>query len=108
MRDADRRNEEARLAREGSPADVARLRQRIEAEDALDRLADEEALACLPPREGFERFGPVTRYLLERSRIELRWVARRRDRDLRLDALERDVAAGARTASPFETPPAPP
>jgi hypothetical protein len=90
-RDADRRREERWLRREGSPADVAHYRQRTRAEDDLDRLVARQEIDALPPGSGFERFQPETRRLLERSRIELRWIERRQELDLRLHELEREV-----------------
>ena len=102
-RDADRRVEERRLRSEGSRADVERYRQRTRAEDDLDRLIARQEVAALPPGSGFERFKPETRRLLERSHIELRWIERRQDLELRLHELERGVAdREPATASPFQ------
>jgi hypothetical protein len=91
MRDADRRTQEDWLLRHGSAEDVERYRARLEAEDALDEQLDRVEAERLPPAPGFERFGPETRRLLERSHVELRWVERRQERDLRLHELERAV-----------------
>lgn len=90
-RDADRRVEERWLRREGSRADVEYYRQRTRAEDDLDRLVARQEVDALPPGSGFERFQPETRRLLERSHIELRWIERRQDLELRLHELEREV-----------------
>jgi hypothetical protein len=100
-RDADRRVEEAWLRRHGTPSDVAYYRQKIEAQDALDRLIAHQELDALEPGTGFERFQPETRRLLERSHIELRWIERRQDAELRLHELERDVAEDAPAGSPL-------
>jgi hypothetical protein len=88
-RDADRRVEEAWLRREGTRADLDRYRQRTRAEDDLDHLVAREEVDALARGSGFERFQPETRRLLQRSRIELRWIERRQDLDLRLHELER-------------------
>jgi hypothetical protein len=105
-RAAERRLEEARLAREGSPEQIERHRTRVRAEDSLDRL--DEAWAVRRAGVGADpaRFGPQTRFLLERSEIELRWVERRAESDLRLHALEREVRAREERASPapFQSP----
>jgi len=105
-RDADRRVEERRLRREGSLADVVRYRQRTRAENDLDRLIARQEVDALPPGSGFERFKPETRRLLERSHIELRWIERRQDLELRLHELQRAVAdREPATASPFQPSP---
>lgn len=95
-RDADRRVEERWLSREGSRADVEHYRQRTRAEDDLDRLVARQEVDALAPGSGFERFQPETRRLLERSHIELRWIERRQDLELRLHELEREVAGRER------------
>jgi hypothetical protein len=105
-RDADRKVEERRLRSEGSRADVELYRQRARAQEELDRLTARYEVDALAPGSGFERFGPETRRVLERSQIELRWVQRRHDLELRLHELERTVGdrepAGT---SPFQPSP---
>lgn len=102
-RDADRRAQERWLRSEGSRADVERYRLRTRAEDDLDRLIARHEVDALTPGSGFERFQPETRRLLERSRIELRWIERRQDLDLRLHQVEREVTGREpATASPFQ------
>jgi hypothetical protein len=104
-RDADRKVEERQLRSEGSRADVERYRQRARAEEELDRLTARYEADALAPGSGFERFGPETRRVLERSQIELRWVQRRHDLELRLHELERSVTdrepAGASPLQPL-------
>jgi len=102
-RDADRRAEERRLRSQGSRGDVERYRQRTRAEDDLDRLIARDEVDALAPGSGFERFQPETRRLLERSHIELRWLERRQDLELRLHQVEREVAGREPAiASPFQ------
>ena len=90
-RDAERRNQAGWLAREGSPADVHRFASRLEAEDALDQLIERQETLSRVPSFRVESFGPVTRHLLERSRIELHWLERGRERELLVDDLGREV-----------------
>jgi len=92
-RDADRAREEAWIRSQGSREDVQRYEVRIRGQDALDRLVDLQTAAPLPPGAGYDRFGPVTRRLLERSRVELLWTDRRGDDDRRVRELERAVEA---------------
>ena len=106
-RDADRKNQEAWLRSHGTPAEIEQYARRVRSEDALDRLIDHQELARLPLDAGLERFGPATRRLLERSRIELRWLDRRRDSELRLHELERAVAPREAVAPAFVPTPEP-
>lgn len=105
-RDAERRTAEARLRSRGSLADLARYRRRLEREDDLDdlRLRSKLTRLSLAHTAGTERWwdslGPATRRAFLRSGFDLRHVTRERQRDVRLDALERDIEA--RPADPAE------
>jgi hypothetical protein len=93
IREANRRSEESWLRAHGTAEALERHRLRALAEDALAERAEVQAAERIPDAWGYGRFAPVTRRLLERSRIELRWTERRRERDLRLQELEREMAA---------------
>ena len=109
-RDAERRTTEARLRSRGSLGDLARYQRRLEREDDLDdlRLRSELSQLSLARTAGAERWwaslGPATRRaflrsglelrrVVLRSSLELRRVSREQDRNVRLDALERDIEA---------------
>jgi hypothetical protein len=89
-RDATRRADAERLRQVGTPVDVAAARERALAEERSDALAARVDLDRLERAAG-HRLGPVTRRVLEESRIELRADRRARDVEDDARALERDV-----------------
>jgi hypothetical protein len=89
-RDAARRADAERLRQVGTPIDVTAARERALAEERSDALAARVDLDRLEHAAG-HRLGPVTRRVLEESRIELRALRRTRDAEDDARELERDV-----------------
>jgi hypothetical protein len=98
QRDSQRRAEEMRLRQSGSHADLAAYRQRIEREDDLDRRRLDSELAQLhvtrhaaPLGPWWNALGPATRRAFLRSGLDWQPAAQERERERRLQALERDI-----------------
>jgi hypothetical protein len=115
LRDLDRASTLRALEREGSPEALERFRAAARADDELDALrARGEHERPAPGRRDWRALeawsgrplGPVTRRLLDESRVRLRTTERQLDLDARLRPLERRLAP-QRPSLPERVPPPP-
>jgi len=97
-RDAERRQAERELRRQPSALALQRYQGRLRREDDMDDLRLRSELSQLVANGDpgaaaawWQTLGPATQRNLLRGGLELRRIDRERERDVRLDALERDT-----------------